>query len=47
LSTIERYLAISLEFLQRDGQSWIADEGCQIDRDSEDRSVRSLEAGRG
>lgn len=32
LSTIERYLAISLEFLQRDGQSWVADEGCQIDR---------------
>jgi NDP-sugar pyrophosphorylase family protein len=31
LSTLERYLTISLEFLHRDGKGWIADEGCQID----------------
>jgi mannose-1-phosphate guanylyltransferase/phosphomannomutase len=31
LSTIERYLIISLEFLQREGRSLLMDEGCYID----------------
>ena len=31
LSTIERYLAISLQFLARDGRDMVADEGCRID----------------
>jgi NDP-sugar pyrophosphorylase family protein len=31
LSTLERYLAISLEFLQREGKSKIMDEGCVIE----------------
>jgi NDP-sugar pyrophosphorylase family protein len=31
LSTIERYLSISLEFMARDGQDLVADEGCRID----------------
>jgi NDP-sugar pyrophosphorylase family protein len=32
LSTLDRYLATSLEFLARRGDSWIAGSGCQIDR---------------
>jgi NDP-sugar pyrophosphorylase family protein len=31
LSTIERYLAISLEFLRREGRDTIMDEGCEIE----------------
>ena len=31
LSTLERYLSISLEFLRREGKEIIADEGCRID----------------
>ncbi len=31
LSTLERYLAISLDFLARDGKDSISDEGCEID----------------
>ncbi len=31
LSTIERYLTISLEFLQREGRDLIMDEGCEIE----------------
>lgn len=31
LSTLERYLSISLEFLQREGKDWVADDGCRID----------------
>jgi NDP-sugar pyrophosphorylase family protein len=31
LSTIERYLAISLEFLRREGLDMIMDEGCEIE----------------
>jgi NDP-sugar pyrophosphorylase family protein len=31
LSTIERYLAISLEFLRREGRDTIMDEGCEVE----------------
>jgi NDP-sugar pyrophosphorylase family protein len=31
LSTIERYLAVSLEFLRREGRDSIMDEGCEIE----------------
>jgi NDP-sugar pyrophosphorylase family protein len=31
LSTVARYLAVSLEFLARDGRTWLAGEGCEID----------------
>ncbi|HEY8461540.1 MAG TPA: NDP-sugar synthase [Blastocatellia bacterium] len=31
LSTIERYLAVSLEFLRREGRDAIMDEGCEIE----------------
>ncbi len=31
LSTIERYLTISLEFLEREGRSVVMDEGCEIE----------------
>lgn len=40
LSTLSRYLAVSLEFLAREGRSWIADEGSQIDEHARvERSV--------
>jgi len=40
LSTLERYLSVSLEFLRRDGRDWIADEGCRIDPEARiERSV--------
>ena len=31
LSTVARYLAVSLDFLARDGRTWLAGEGCEID----------------
>jgi len=31
LSTLERYLAVSIEFLARSGRDWIAGEDCRID----------------
>jgi ADP-glucose pyrophosphorylase len=31
LSTIERYLTISLEFLRREGRDTIMDEGCEVE----------------
>jgi NDP-sugar pyrophosphorylase family protein len=31
LSTVARYLAVSLEFLARGGRTWLAGEGCEID----------------
>jgi len=40
LSTLERYLSVSLEFLGRAGQDWIADEGCRLD--AEARIERSI-----
>lgn len=40
LSTLERYLTVSLEFLGRDGRHWIAGEGCRIDpRSRIERSI--------
>ena len=40
LSTIERYLTISLEFLRREGRDIIMDEGCEIEsRATVERSV--------
>jgi NDP-sugar pyrophosphorylase family protein len=50
LSTLERYLTISLEFLQRTGRDWIGDEGCRIDPTAKiDRSVlwKRVEVGAG
>lgn len=34
LSTLERYLSVSIEFLARSGREWIAGEDCLIDRDA-------------
>ncbi|MGH9836157.1 MAG: sugar phosphate nucleotidyltransferase [Blastocatellia bacterium] len=40
LSTIERYLTISLEFLEREGRDVVMDEGCVIESDAKvERSV--------
>lgn len=40
LSTLERYLTISLEFLGREGRHWIAGDGCRIDpRSRIERSI--------
>jgi NDP-sugar pyrophosphorylase family protein len=40
LSTLERYLVISLEFLQREGMNMIMDEGCMIESGAQvERSV--------
>ena len=40
LSTLERYLTVSLEFLGRAGRDWIADEGCRLDPEARiERSV--------
>lgn len=50
LSTIERYLAISLEFLRREGRDTIMDEGCEIESGATvERSVlwRRVRVGRG
>lgn len=50
LSTIERYLAISLEFLQRDGRDLVTGEGCEIESGAVvERSVlwRRAHVGRG
>jgi mannose-1-phosphate guanylyltransferase/phosphomannomutase len=50
LSTLDRYLATSLEFLARRGDSWIAGSGCQIDRGGRvERSVlwNRVEVGEG
>lgn len=50
LSTLERYLTISLEFLERTGSDWIADEGCRIDATATiERSVlwKRVEVGAG
>ncbi len=35
LSTLARYVEIHLEFLRRKRESWIADEGCEIEPDAE------------
>ena len=40
LSTLQRYLEISLEFLAREGRDVVMDEGCQID--SSAQIVRSV-----
>ncbi|MBX3278062.1 MAG: NDP-sugar synthase [Acidobacteria bacterium] len=40
LSTLERYLSVSLAFLAREGRTFIADAGCRIDPDA--RVVRSV-----
>jgi NDP-sugar pyrophosphorylase family protein len=50
LSTLDRYLATSLEFLARRGDSWIAGSGCQIERGGRvERSVlwNRVEVGEG
>ena len=50
LSTLERYLEISLDFLSRDGRSLIMDEGCRIDASAViDRSIlwKRVEVGAG
>ena len=50
LSTLERYLAISLEFLGREGRDSIMDEGCRIHPDAQvTRSIlwKRVEVGRG
>jgi NDP-sugar pyrophosphorylase family protein len=40
LSTIERYLTISLEFLEREGRDVVMDEGCVVESDAKvERSV--------
>jgi NDP-sugar pyrophosphorylase family protein len=40
MSTIERYLTISLEFLEREGRNVVMDEGCVIESDAKvERSV--------
>lgn len=50
LSTLERYLSVSLKFLEREGRGWIAGEGCRIDPEARiKRSVlwQRVEVGRG
>jgi NDP-sugar pyrophosphorylase family protein len=50
LSTLDRYLATSLEFLARGGASWIGGSGCQIERGGRvERSVlwNRVEVGEG
>jgi len=50
LSTLTRYLEVSLEFLRREGRSCLADEGCVIERGAEvERTVlwRRVRVGRG
>jgi NDP-sugar pyrophosphorylase family protein len=50
LSTLDRYLATSLEFLARRGDNWIAGNGCQIERGGRvERSVlwNRVEVGEG
>lgn len=50
LSTLERYLTVSLKFMEQGGQNWIAGEGCRIDPAARiARSVlwQRIEVGRG
>jgi NDP-sugar pyrophosphorylase family protein len=37
LSTLPRYLSVSIEFMRREGRAYIADEGCQVESGAEIR----------